>query len=874
MFFCSRRNPIVKLTYSSSSKQPPIYFLCLLVLGMTSFDSIYSETSSSASSVSIASSFWGTISLLTDTCLLESMLTGQQQYPLPSPEIQYDPHLHSNKCLKNIPIINSHSLITQKEIQYNTTPKFHKLIFQWRAGGRGGNGEESKQHYTNIHPAMDDTYMPSISHDYYGNFPYKNSSSGSGHVKHQDLSTKVACYSLAQNSSSVRTHEYRSYNTEFNKNHNVEQDSITRKDYRPQKHSIPVASTISNQGENIREEEGDMIHRYSIFSNHHPIHLASSTIGDNDDDNHNIYNANKFINDELPQKQQNQDSSSSSTHSYMPNMYHDFSIQPLDPTIPKLRSMLVNQDPSMDDYDNDEFDPMNHQPWIHKHHSFFNQEDDNDDEIEFGGYADNDDDDNVYIPNQIDSTFTEDDEKYPVIYRYFGRSKTRSLRYESPPYIILCPNVDHFKVIGEKLSSRGFNTMICQRVIRDSTTMEKDTAVSSNSRKNPWNLFSRKRKTTPNSSHSYKPTDGTKLVLAILDVLKWKKAVIIGCGTEALLAIEAALHLAPSRVAGLILCGDLTFAHEHASEFLQQIPPFSSSSSSSSAITPFQDRDRNLYGPWSIDKLLHDYIFCPCTIVWDGDWSALISSKIREDKDNILDSPMKPFVEQLESKRCVIIGGGSAPYRKLPEQFSWACTRFVEKELTKNTVSSDAVNGQVENDNDLHSDDEYDYEEEEHEQATENVESSLSPDSPSSFWAHVIPDELSQAIKNVFNPGSLVVSGRLVASVIIYFTLARVTVFHYKNAAHGLAGLKTSCLSLSSWWRHIASFFLGFIPVLSKDVVPSNTVGNDDSSENKNCDIDKDDSDDKEQSQRSPGDSTPEDDNAVRKLFFYDQIFT
>ena len=584
---------------------------------------------------------------------------------------------------------------------------------------------------------------------------------------------------------------------------------------------------VTDVSTTMKKESSDRESRRRASSLDYPIDLASSM-----DDS-------KYYSDASPlqTKQQDHIKNHDSTHSYVPNMYHDFSIQPLDPNIPDLPPIL-NQDLSV------ESDPD----------SFQNQ----DEEEEFSSQNHDNEEEEL-------ASTEEDDEKYPVIYRYFGRSRTRSLRYESTPYIILCHNVDHFKVVGQILSSRGFNTMVCQRVLSDPSKVDEDpSTMGTNKRNSSWDIFPWNRNSKPTSDTAkYRPTDGSKLVLAILEVLKWKKAVLVGCGAEAILAIEAALKLAPNRVAGLIICGDLTSAHEHASEFLEDNP---------SVVAPFQERDRSLYGPWSLDKLLQDYIYCPATIIWDGDSTALISSKVRGDKNSLLDGPMKSSIEQLEAKRCIIIGGGSAPYRKLPEQFSWACTRFVEKELTKIPVSTDEMNKDEVMDDSLS---ENGYDDEEYEEAKTDLESSTRPDFPS-FWSHIVPNEMTQAWKEIFNPGSLVVSGRLVASVIIYFTLARVTVFHYKNAAQGLAGLRTSCLSLSTWWKQIASFLLSFIPVLSKDVAPSNGIGNINASENSDITTDDvvDDESDKKKSPVPGEDSASDDDTTVRKLFFYDQIFT
>ena len=53
---------------------------------------------------------------------------------------------------------------------------------------------------------------------------------------------------------------------------------------------------------------------------------------------------------------------------------------------------------------------------------------------------------------------------HPIIYRYFGRSRTRSIRADSIPFIVLGPSVDHWKQVGRILASRGFNVIACERI--------------------------------------------------------------------------------------------------------------------------------------------------------------------------------------------------------------------------------------------------------------------------------------------------------------------------------------------------------------------------------------------------------------------------
>ncbi|MGK3756581.1 MAG: hypothetical protein ACI8RD_008895 [Bacillariaceae sp.] len=63
----------------------------------------------------------------------------------------------------------------------------------------------------------------------------------------------------------------------------------------------------------------------------------------------------------------------------------------------------------------------------------------------------------------------------PVVYQYFGKSRSRGHQYPSSRatddaqlnFILLGPNVDHWKAVGQILASRGFNVMVCERMIPD-----------------------------------------------------------------------------------------------------------------------------------------------------------------------------------------------------------------------------------------------------------------------------------------------------------------------------------------------------------------------------------------------------------------------
>mmetsp|Transcript_13335 Transcript_13335/g.28012 ORF Transcript_13335/g.28012 Transcript_13335/m.28012 type:complete len:568 (-) Transcript_13335:151-1854(-) len=222
-----------------------------------------------------------------------------------------------------------------------------------------------------------------------------------------------------------------------------------------------------------------------------------------------------------------------------------------------------------------------------------------------------------------------------VVYQYFGKSRSRGAHSHqqsqtddaSLNFILLGPNVDHWKTVGQTLALRGFNVMACERMI--------DKDGDGNPKHNLANQYE----------------DAPELVLEILDALKWNRAVLVGCDDESLLAMETAMMMAPDRVAGLILCGDLTEANGFAME----------------------DGETR-----TLDSFLHRNLDCPFVIVWDGGLRSVApgSSSYEATKKS-----SSPFDENDLDGRCVILGGGSAPHRTKPEYFAWVLARFVEEKL-------------------------------------------------------------------------------------------------------------------------------------------------------------------------------------------------
>jgi len=368
----------------------------------------------------------------------------------------------------------------------------------------------------------------------------------------------------------------------------------------------------------------------------------------------------------------------------------------------------------------------------------------------------------------------------PLVYRYWNRNRVRRRARgrasdASIPFLILGPRVDHWKLVGKILASRGFNVMACER-----SKEQQEKGYNDDTR---WTADNDERES--DNKEIDLDSEGEALVSSVLDALKWQRAILVGCDREAVLAMEAALRLAPDRVAGLVFCGDLSSLDEHVQRQIRAMQSQSSDdmegrSTSSADLCVDEDMD--------IDSFLRDFVDCPCNIIWDGDSSSWSNNKIDNKssshrhgkKVDDMDAPSISLSKDVESGRSVIIGGGLVPHRRLPEQFAWSLTRFVENKVSIFPTENSDADFDTE---DYLSEGESEYE---YDATMSDVEMQMSDVATSPYeqkgvWGRILPRRVTRAFDGMFAPGSLLVTGRLVASIIIYLSITRVGVFQYQN---------------------------------------------------------------------------------------------
>jgi hypothetical protein len=302
----------------------------------------------------------------------------------------------------------------------------------------------------------------------------------------------------------------------------------------------------------------------------------------------------------------------------------------------------------------------------------------------------------------------------PVVYRYYGRNRARLRSAGSIPFILLGPSVDHWKNAAQLLAARGFSVIACERVLSSNVA----------------------------GSNNNTAEEGANVVLTILDALRWSRVVLVGCDYESALAMHAALQLAPHRIAGLVLCGELQEAYR--------------------LVTTLQPSLKS--GGFALDYFLQNFLEAPFAIIWDGEMQVVENDIFRDASSG---------------NRCLILGGGSAPHRRRPEQFAWALTRFVEQKVAPTSIANLKIDAQTRREN-----------------TTTETSKRLS---------------LPLSLQEIFSPGTgLLVSGRVVASIIFYFAALKVALYQYENFRLGLLGIKSKYETISSVQRRVLLFVRDF----------------------------------------------------------------
>jgi pimeloyl-ACP methyl ester carboxylesterase len=303
----------------------------------------------------------------------------------------------------------------------------------------------------------------------------------------------------------------------------------------------------------------------------------------------------------------------------------------------------------------------------------------------------------------------------PLAYRYYSRKRARPPSAGSIPIVLLGPNADHWKVTSQQLQHQGFSVIACERVVPEGQD------------RSPY----------------AEPYD--QLIRNLLDALRWPNAVVVACDEEAVLALQAALQMAPDRIAGLVLCGNLKASHQFAARFLE---------------------GGGTRSTLALDTFLQRYLACPFSIVWDGDTSGT--------DETLLPTESLPLSEtDLFPHRSLILGGGTAPHRRRPEQLAWVITRFVEEQIAAQQVSRSPAR---------------------------------EPHKPKVVEAGF---QLPLGLSTVFSQEAMVVTGRVLATTLAYGIALKIFLYQYGSVRSGIFDFQSKLHEILYTPEKIATAFVG-----------------------------------------------------------------
>ena len=354
-----------------------------------------------------------------------------------------------------------------------------------------------------------------------------------------------------------------------------------------------------------------------------------------------------------------------------------------------------------------------------------------------------------------------------IIYRYFGR-RVNGNRGELIPFLVLTPSVDAWRDAGEALSALGFCAVVCERQKNQRGKSSDDQADSES---------------------------GASIVLRTLDSLRWNRAVIVGCDDEALGAIDAAIHVDREKIAGLVLCGDLGKAHEAVQRITQ---------TAGMRMGKSRRRFRQATSsPFLLDLFLRNNLDgIPHEVIWAGNFSQLVdrlrtSSWRSTDRDERRES-----LDLLGQNRRIVLGGGLEPQRRLPDQFAWALTRFVDERIdiapTGRVVEGQSFNLETNQMDEPSS------------QHVSKYEASHSSTARRQGKSPLFSNPLAPggAMDCIFSSSSAVVAGRALAKCLLYASMIRVAGQQYQNVKLGLSTVYTVMDIVESTCRHVLSILM------------------------------------------------------------------
>jgi hypothetical protein len=145
-----------------------------------------------------------------------------------------------------------------------------------------------------------------------------------------------------------------------------------------------------------------------------------------------------------------------------------------------------------------------------------------------------------------------------------------------------------------------------------------------------------------------------------------------------------------------------------------------------------------------------------------------------------LTSPELDAFEALSNNRYVILGGGVAPHRRRPELFAWVLTRFVEEKIAGSAGR---------------------YEQPMLSKRGGQQEIPIGDDDSPNPSAVPEPRPLNRLarLQEFLSPGSFLVTGRVIATMIFYWAIMKVGIHQFDNICAGMVNVQSAVKHVQNW---------------------------------------------------------------------------
>ncbi|GMI32193.1 hypothetical protein TrCOL_g6827 [Triparma columacea] len=352
---------------------------------------------------------------------------------------------------------------------------------------------------------------------------------------------------------------------------------------------------------------------------------------------------------------------------------------------------------------------------------------------------------------------------------YFPRVRTRKTAL---PFLFLVPNCEHFTPVCRCLSGAGFSVLVCElKVTKPSPTPEDER----------WGV---------------QGEEAGRLVAGTITAMGWGGAVVVGCGREAIAAVDAAVELGgEGGVRGLILCGDMGTLAQRGKERARGGGGTKRAAEEGAVIRRYNAKDKRGVAALVMEEIKGVKV----KKGWVVDEKVVPQRvKPRFTMVGVKERERQRYLEALaEETMRVVIGGGQVGYRRLPEVFSWVLGRFVDE--------MDGEEREGEEESSYYEDDTSSSVTDSTDDFTDDEWGLVEAGEPGLVASPGLKDKTLGALATWLQPGSYLVLGRILANGVLYVTILTTVALQGRKCARGVVGVKNGLVELPNVIKEIGS---------------------------------------------------------------------